>query len=469
MSKTRFKQRPRVLLAEDDSALGPVMNELLLDADMDVHFARDGEEALALFQRAWAGNEPFDLVVSDINMPKLDGLELIDRLKELDPDLAVIFVTAYSSVDSAVAALRKGAYDYLTKPFRNDRLLQVVGNAYKQRRLQRENHTLRRTIQRTLGFKNIIGHSPNMSKVFRVIEKAAPSSASILIRGETGTGKELVARALHQASERSDGPFISINCGALPEGLLESELFGHEKGAFSGAVKSSKGLFRAADKGTLFLDELGEMPASLQVKLLRVLESHEVRPVGSVDTISIDVRVVAATHRDLLAEIDSGQFREDLYYRLAVIEVEVPPLRRRPDDLMPLAQHFLSELARERGESKKTLTDEAAAVLRGYSWPGNVRELRNAMEHAATLGDDQLTADDLPPRIRHKKKSTSPDQGSASQHIGSFIPLSELERTHVLALLEHFAGDRRRTADALGIDLSTLYRKLKRWKRDENG
>lgn len=462
----KVKNSPRVLLAEDDAALGPVMKAVLQDGGMTVDFAQDGAKALELYEAALESGNPPDLVISDINMPKIDGLKLISRLKAHDKELPVIFVTAYSSVDSAIEALRKGAYDYLTKPFRNDRLLQVARNAYKQRNLEQENQVLKKTIQKTLGVKNIVSRSPSMDRVFRVIEKAAPSSASILIRGETGTGKELVARALHHASERSQHPFVSINCGALPEGLLESELFGHEKGAFSGAVKNSTGLFRAADKGTLFLDELGEMPASLQVKLLRVLESREVRPIGSTKPIPIDVRVLAATHKDLLEEIEEGRFREDLYYRLAVIEVEVPPLRKRPDDLILLAKHFLNELTAGSGTEARSMSQEMLDQLTKYDWPGNVRELRNAMEHAATLGEQELKLEDLPPRIRKGAKAKSALDSQADSHIGSFIPLSELEKTHVLALLNFFAGDRRRTAEVLGIDLSTLYRKIKRWEKD---
>lgn len=462
----KAKNSPRVLLAEDDASLGPVMLAVLQDGGMTVDFATDGAKALELYEAAVEEGQPPDLVISDINMPKIDGLELIVRLKEKDKELPVIFVTAYSSVDSAIEALRKGAYDYLTKPFRNDRLLKVARNAYKQRNLEAENRVLKKTIQKTLGVKSIVSRSPSMDSVFRVIEKAAPSSASILIRGETGTGKELVARALHHASDRSQQPFVSINCGALPEGLLESELFGHEKGAFSGAVKNSTGLFRAADKGTLFLDELGEMPPSLQVKLLRVLESREVRPIGGTKPIPIDVRVLGATHKDLLEEIEEGRFREDLYYRLAVIEVEIPPLRKRPDDVILLAKHFLKEMTEARGEEALKLSDSIIEQLSNYDWPGNVRELRNAMEHAATMGDSELKVEDLPPRIRKGLKKKGAIETPADSHIGSFIPLSELEKTHVLALLNFFAGDRRRTAEVLGIDLSTLYRKIKRWEKE---
>jgi DNA-binding NtrC family response regulator len=443
---------PRILLAEDDPAVRRAVEGLLVEAGFAVEVAHDGAQALARFE---AAPQSYDVVVADINMPALDGLSLLDRLKALDPEVLVLFVTAYSSVDSAIAALRKGAFDYLTKPFRNDQLVQSVRNALRLRQLFAENRTLRRELQRSYGFQEIVGQSPRMTGVFRLVERAAATSASILIRGETGTGKELVARAAHFASSRADRPFVSLNCAALPEGLLESELFGHEKGAFTGAVARSLGLFRAAHGGTLFLDEVGEMTAALQAKLLRVLETREVRPVGATEAVAVDVRIVAATHRDLLAEVKEGRFREDLYYRLAVIEVEVPPLRERPDDIPLLVRHFLRKVARERGEPERKLAPEALTHLTRYSWPGNVRELVNAIEHAATLGEGTLSLADLPARIR---------EAQAEPEVPPGATLAEVERRHALRVLAEVGGDRRRAAEVLGIDLSTLYRKIKRWE-----
>ena len=454
---------PTVLLAEDDASVRTVLASVLADAGLAVESAVDGQDALERFAaRAAAGRAP-DVVLSDITMPRLDGLELLDRLKALDPEVLVVFVTAYSSVDSAVAALRKGAFDYLAKPFRNDQLVQVVRNAITQRDLFRENRTLRREIARTYGFQEIVGRSPGMAALFRIVERAAPTAASILIRGETGSGKEIVARAIHHASPRAERPFVSINCAALPEGLLESELFGHEKGSFSGAVAKSLGLFRAAHGGTLFLDEVGEMPAAVQAKLLRALETREVRPVGATESIAIDVRIVAATNRDLEAEVHAGRFREDLYFRFAVIEVAVPPLRERPDDIPLLAGHFLRTIARQRSEPERKLAPAVLERFLAYPWPGNVRELLNTIEHAATLGEDTIELADLPARIRGWSAGETAPAGEVPAD-ESALSLAEVERRHVLRALAREGGDRKRAADALGIDLSTLYRKLKRWE-----
>lgn len=453
-----------ILLAEDDSALQSVMEALFEDQGWTVTCADDGEQALSTFKAQLEADQPPDLIVSDINMPRVTGLEFIESVKKLRPDIPFLFVTAYSSVDSAVTALRHGAFDYLVKPFRNDQLLQVCRNALKQQRLTRENSQLKRQLQKTYSFPNIIGRSPSMQGVFRVIERAAPTEASLLIRGDTGTGKEVIARAVHSASERHGQPFISINCAALPEGLLESELFGHEKGAFTGAVARSEGLFRAAHGGTLFLDELAEMPAALQAKLLRVLETREVRPVGSTKTIAIDVRLLAATHRDLMQEVEAERFREDLYYRLAVIEVEIPPLRARPDDIPLLTQYFLEQIAERRSRAANSMSPEFLQFLQSYHWPGNVRELRNALEHAATLGEAELKVQDLPQRIL-KNHGSSAVTAAFDSH--SPMTLADMEQSFVLTSLENCGGDRKAAAKRLGIDLSTLYRKLKRWDKDQ--
>jgi DNA-binding NtrC family response regulator len=452
----------RALLAEDDAALARIVHSLLTGAGLEVELAVDGAAALEAYEAAVERGAPPDAVLADIAMPRMDGLELLERLRALDPELPVVLITAFASVDSAVAALRKGAHDYVTKPFRNDQLVQVVKNAVKQRALARECQALKGEVERALGFQDLVGRSPGMAEALRRVERAAPTEASVLIRGETGTGKELVARALHRASRRARGPFVSLNCAALPEGLLESELFGHVKGAFTGAVSSSSGLFRAASKGTLFLDEVGEMSPALQAKLLRVLETREVRPVGSTETIAVDVRIVAATHRDLLDAARNDAFREDLFYRLAVIEVELPPLRARPDDIVPLARHFLREQARARGEPERALAPATVEALRRHAWPGNVRELKSAIEHAVTMGGDTLAPGDLPSRVL--KATPAPTAAAVAPLDGPIEPLADLERRHTLAALARFEDDRKRAAEALGIDLSTLYRKLKRWE-----
>ena len=449
---------PRLLFAEDDAALRGIVSGLLGDAGFTVLACEDGAEALERFAAALEAGDPPDALLADINMPRLDGLELIERVRALDPELPVVFVTAYSSVDSAVAALRKGAFDYLTKPFRNDQLVRTLQNAVRQRRLSAENLELRQAVRHTYGAEAMVGRSPGLAGVFRLIEKVAPTSASVLIHGETGTGKELVARALHFGSARASRPFLSVNCAALPEGLLESELFGHEQGAFTGAVKRSQGLFRAADGGTLFLDEIGEMVPAVQAKLLRVLEAREVRPVGGTQAIPVDVRILAATHQDLFSASQEGRFREDLFYRLAVIELEVPPLRERPGDAPLLARHFLARLAAERGEPERKLSPAFVERLQSYAWPGNVRELQNAIERALTVGGETLEVKDLGRRL-----AQAPARALAA---GEELPdaLAELERLHVQRVLTRVGGDRKQAAALLEIDVSTLYRKLKRWE-----
>jgi len=449
-----MKTRPRVLFAEDDDALRGIVVDLLSDAGLEVEAAADGRAALKAFTRLHEAGTPPAALLADINMPHLDGLELIDRVHALDPQLPVVFVTAYSSVDSAVAALRKGAFDYLTKPFQNDHLVRTVQNAVRQRQLSAENVELRRAVRTAYGGDGV-ARSPGLAPVYRLVEKAAATTASVLIHGETGSGKEHVARSLHEGSPRAAGPFLTINCAALPAGLLESELFGHVKGAFTGATSASPGLFRAAHGGTLFLDEVGETPPAMQAKLLRVLEAREVRPVGGTQSVPVDVRVVAATHRDLLQQAEAGEFREDLFYRLAVIEVEVPPLRERPDDVAGLARHFLVRFANERGEPQRALSPELLQHLRRYRWPGNVRELINALEHAVTLGGQTLEVTDLPARMQAEP--------AAEELPAAELTLAELEQTHVQRVLRELGGNRREAAKRLGIDLSTLYRKLKRW------
>ena len=462
---------PRVLIAEDDPTLRRILSSLLRDAGLEVEAAEDGQLALEAFSAA-RDAQPFDAVLSDISMPGLDGLELIEKLHVLDPALPVVFLTAYSSVDSAIQALRKGAYDYLTKPFQNEQLVRAVCNACASRALRRENAQLRREVRDAFAPRELVRSRPGLAALQAVVEKAAPTQASILIRGETGSGKEVVARALHQSSTRAEGPFLAINCAALPEALLESELFGHEAGAFTGAVKASVGLLRSAAGGTLFLDEIGELSPAVQAKLLRVLETREVRPVGSATSVAVDVRLLSATHRDLLAEVEAGRFREDLFYRLAVIELEVPPLRAHPGDVLSLSQRFLERFARERQEPLRALSPACRAHLLSYAWPGNVRELQNALEHAVTLGGQTLELGDLPLRIQRAEASAPPSAGAegglaAAPHAPRGIEtLADLERRHIERVLAEAAGDRKRAARLLGVNLSTLYRKLKRWEEE---
>ena len=366
-------------------------------------------------------------------------------------------MTAFSSVDSAVAALRKGAYDYITKPFVNEDLLHTVRNAIRNRQLFAENRALRRELNRRINRSDIIGSSDAMREIFDLVQKVADTGAAVLIQGESGTGKELVARSIHFNSARSAKPFLAVNCGALPESLLESELFGHTKGAFTGAAGDKKGLFRSADGGTIFLDEIGEMPPPLQVRLLRALQEHEVTPVGSSTPVKFDTRVIAATNRDLEKEIEAGTFREDLYYRLNVIEMTLPPLRERRQDIPPLVRHFLSRAAEKQSTVDKPISDEAMSALRNYDWPGNVRELENAVERAFILSGDGIEIGDLPQRVRRAV-------GTAELSDNGRPSLEEVERRYVFETLESTGQDKVAAARILGIDLSTLYRKLKRYE-----
>ena len=444
--------KQKVLVVEDEELMRNILRTLLEDEGYEVFTADSAESALQIFPE-----NSIDVTVTDIKMAGLDGLGLLDRLKAIDEHALVIVMTAFSSVDSAVAALRKGAYDYITKPFVNEDLIHTVRNAIRNRELFAENRALRRELNRRINRSDIIGSSDAMREIFDLIQKVANTDAAVLIQGESGTGKELVARAIHFNSSRSAKPFLAVNCGALPESLLESELFGHTKGAFTGAAGDKKGLFRSADGGTLFLDEIGEMPPPLQVRLLRALQEHEVTPVGSSTPVKFDARVIAATNRDLEKEVETGNFREDLYYRLNVIEMALPPLRQRRQDIPSLVRHFLSRAAEKQSTVEKPISDEAIAALRNYDWPGNVRELENAVERSFILSGDEIAIEDLPPKIRRSL-------GSGEYSENGRPSLEEVERRYVFETLDSTGHDKVAAARILGIDLSTLYRKLKRYE-----
>ncbi len=443
-----------VLIVEDEELMRAILRQLLEGAGYHVLSADRSESALEIF----AGND-VAITLSDIKMPGFDGVELLDRLKAIDEDALVIMMTAYSSVDSAISALRMGAYDYITKPFVNEDLLQTIKNAIAHRELFRENRVLRRELRKKNDLSEIVGKSDGLQKVFDLANKVAGTNANVLIQGESGTGKELVARAIHFNSGRSDRPFLAVNCGALPESLLESELFGHTKGSFTGAIADKEGLFRSAAGGTLLLDEVGEMPPVLQVKLLRALQEHEVTPVGAALPIRFDARIIAATNKNLETEAAEGRFREDLFYRLNVISIDVPPLRDRRDDIPLLVKHFAARSARTHSNGVKPVTDEAMAALVNYDWPGNVRELENALERAIILSSGPIDIDSLPPKVRERAANSF-----EIRDVEGFRPtLEEMERRYVLEILAAVEDDKTRAADILGIDLSTLYRKLKRY------
>jgi DNA-binding NtrC family response regulator len=445
---------PLVLIVEDEEILRSILRRLLEDAGYAVATADSAETALEVFT-----SDRVAVTLTDIRMAGMDGLELLDQIKAVDEEALVIIMTAFSSVDSAIAALRKGAYDYITKPFVNEDLLQTVKNALRQHELFSENRSLRRELQQKYSFSEIIGTSEVLQNVFRLVEKVAATNTNILIQGESGTGKELVARAIHYHSPRAAKPFLAVNCGALPESLLESELFGHTKGAFTGAVADKKGLFRSAENGTVFLDEIGEVSQPLQVRLLRALQEHEVTPVGASVPIKFDARIIAATNRDLEKAVEKGDFREDLFYRLSVIEIWLPPLRERREDVPLLVRHFIKKIARGQNAPEKPIAPEAMAALVNYNFPGNVRELENAVERAFTLSGEEIDVSSLPPRIKNSAAHALPVRDTES-----FRPtLEEIERRYIVEILNSVNQDKTEAANVLGIDLSTLYRKLKRY------
>ena len=445
--------KPNVLVVEDEELMRSILRQLLESEGYRVLTADSAENALEIFASA-----EIAVTLTDIKMTGMDGLELLDRIKIVDEEAIVIIMTAYSSVDSAIAALRKGVYDYVTKPFVNEDLLQTVRNALRTKELFTENRALRRELNKKYSFVEIIGKSAALQDIFRVVEKIADTNASVLIQGESGTGKELIAKAIHFNSRRALKPFLAVNCGALPETLLESELFGHTKGSFTGAIGDKKGLFRAADGGTLFLDEIGEMPIALQVKLLRALQEHEVLPVGASSPIKFDARIIAATNKNLEEEVSENRFREDLFYRLNVIEIALPPLRERREDIPLLIKHFISRTAKEQNAPEKTFAPDAMSAMLNYAWQGNVRELQNAVERAFLLSDEEILRENLPPKI----KNDSAHQFETRDGINP--TLEDMERRYILEVMKSVEDDKTDAADILGIDLSTLYRKLKKFE-----
>ncbi len=441
-----------ILVVEDEELMRAILRELLEGAGYSVITADSAESALEAYSAA-----EIAVTLTDIKLPGRSGIEFLDQIKSLDDEAVVIVITAFSSVDSAIAALRKGAYDYVTKPFVNEDLLQTVKNAAKQRKLFHENRFLKRELRRQYDISEMVGKSEAILKVFEVVKKVATTNANVLILGESGTGKELVARALHFNSNRSDKRFLALNCGALPGSLLESEMFGHVRGAFTGAASDKKGHFRSVEGGTLFLDEVGEMPMDIQVKLLRALQEHEVTPVGSSTSEKFDARIVSATNKDLAAEVASGRFREDLYYRLNVIDIILPPLRARRDDIPLLVKHFTARAERVQNAIRTSVSGEAMSILAAYDWPGNIRELENVIERAVILSNGEIRAEDLPSKL------VSASEDNSTRGIGNLPTLNEVERRYIRETLESVEDDKARAAEILGIDLSTLYRKLKRY------
>jgi two-component system NtrC family response regulator len=452
-----------VLIVDDEKNYLLVLSALLEEEGYEVLAASSGPEALEILK-----SSDLDLVVTDMKMPGMDGIELLEQIKARDPDLPVIVMTAYGTVDKAVEAMQKGAYSYLLKPFDNERLILFVKKAIDVFRVIKENRRLRRAVESQYRFGNLIGKSKAMQEVFETIRKVARSGASVLIEGESGTGKEMVAKAIHFNSPRRDEPFVAVNCSALAESLLESELFGHEKGAFTGAIASKKGRFELAHGGSLFLDEIGELSANLQVKLLRVLQEKTFERVGGVRSIAVDMRIIAATNKNLKAEMQAGRFREDLYYRLNVLHITIPPLRERREDIRPLVDHFIKKYAAERRGASPVagVSQDVDRLFYEYSWPGNVRELENVIERAIILcPQDRITAADLPKEFRRNVDN--------SLHLDSIPPdaklyetLEMVEKTMILRALKMTGYVQAHAAALLGIGKSGLNQKIRRYNLD---
>jgi two-component system response regulator HydG len=443
----KTKGQIRVLVADDEPSARSGMASLLKDEGFEVVLAEDGPSALARFQETGP-----DILVTDLRMPGMDGIELMRRVRELDQDVIAVLVTAYADVETAVRAMQEGAEHYLTKPIQLDELLLVIHRALERRKLKTETTELRARLKDRLRFDNIVGNSPAIQEVFNVIEQVSPTKASVLITGESGTGKELVAQAIHENSPRSHAPFVKLHCAALAETILESELFGHEKGSFTGAVGRREGRFKQADGGTLFLDEIGEISPSIQVKLLRFLQERAYERVGGNETQKVDVRIIAATNRDLAGEVAAGKFREDLFYRLNVVNIEMPPLRARPSDLLPLANHFLGRFARENGKQIEGFSDDAIERITTYRWPGNIRELENVIERAVVMCDGpKLSAKHLPAGVGAAPRGAVRIPGST---------LAEIERHSILTTLEACGGRTSAAAQMLDISVRKIQYKL---------
>ncbi len=446
----------RILVVEDDPALRNVLADDLSRRGHEVRGLASADEAFDVLASA-----DFDVVVTDLNMRGMNGIELCDRIVANRPDVPVIVVTGFGTMETAIATLRAGAFDFLTKPFDMDELALAVERAVQHRELREEVKRLRQAVQGTKALGELIGQSPEMRRVFDLIGRVAETDASVLVTGETGVGKELVSQAIHQRSRRAAGPLVTINCAAMPEALLESELFGHVRGAFTDARAERRGLFVEANGGTLFLDELGEMPLAMQAKLLRALEARKVRPVGGNVEVPFDVRVITATNQDLTQAIEEGRFREDLYYRVNVVQVEVPPLRARGSDVLLLAQTFAAQFAAQHGKAVRGLSPAVAERFLTYSWPGNVRELRNSVERAVALTRfEEIVVEDLPERIREYRSS---HVVVAADHPSELVPLVEVEKRYIERVLEAVQGNKRQAARILGLDRATLYRKLDRY------
>lgn len=451
VGEANLMEKSKILVVDDEEIIRDSLSEWLADAGYEALTAPDGARALEIIKQ-----DEIDVLLADLKMPGMDGIELIGKAKEINPNLPVIIMTAYGTVSSAIEAMKVGAYDFLEKPFCPERVEVILKNLTEHQHIVKENIALKKELAHKSQFAELVGKSHKMQQVFELIRTVAKSNATILIQGETGTGKELVARAIHAESHRHKGPFVSLNCAALPETLLESELFGHEKGSFTGAIATKKGKFELAHQGTIFLDEIGDISPNVQLHLLRVIQEREFNRVGGNEVIKVDVRVVTSTNRDLKNRVEEGKFREDLFYRLNVVPVTLPPLRGRTDDIPVLARYFLKKYNNENNKNIRDFSAEVLDLFMKYGWPGNVRELENVVEHSVVVAkDDLIQMNNLPTLLRKSPAGDVVCFSAKNQTIG------EIEKQHILKVLQENNGNHTHAAKILGITRATLLKKIK--------
>ncbi|HEX6904077.1 MAG TPA: sigma-54 dependent transcriptional regulator [Thermoanaerobaculia bacterium] len=450
-----------ILIIDDEEVLQDILTSLVRREGHKAFAATTGEEGLAVLER-----EVIDLVLLDLMLPGMHGMEVLRKIRQRDPDQVVVVITAFSSIESAIEAMREGAFHYIPKPFKNEEVLLTIRKGLEQRRLTVENRSLKEQLRQRFAFDNITGKSKPMQQVYELIQLAAPARSNILVLGESGTGKELVAKAIHHHSRRADGPFVTVNSGSMPADLLESNLFGHMRGAFTGAVASKKGLFEMADGGSIFFDEIGNIPLDTQAKLLRVIQEREFMRLGGLDTIKVDVRIIAATNADLEAAVQQGAFREDLFYRLNVITVTLPPLRKRTEDIPLLIQHFLAQYARENEKALREVSPRAMELLLDYHWPGNVRELENAIERAVVLSTGEVLGEELlPASVRQRAEAVHGGMPAPTLPPNGFSfkdAVSQYERQIIIRALQSCGGVQKRAAELLQVKPTTLHEMMKR-------
>ncbi|MEE4356793.1 MAG: sigma-54 dependent transcriptional regulator [Desulfococcaceae bacterium] len=456
MSENKY----HILVVDDELSMREFLELMLGREGYQVSSAENGEEAIELIEK-----NHYDLLLSDIRLGDISGLDVLRAAKRQCPDTVVIMISAFATAETAVEAMNEGAYDYLPKPFDNNELKQTLTKALELKTLEQEKKHLGADLEKNMHFNRIIGNNPKMLHIYEMIRQVAKSKINVLVTGESGTGKELIAQAIHEQSERKNAPFVAVNCGGIPETLMESELFGHKKGAFTGAGADKKGLFEIADKGTLFLDEIGEISIPIQVKMLRAVQEKIVRPVGSNENIAVDIRIISATNKNLEQEVIEGNFREDLFYRLNVVEIKVPPLRERKDDLHAIAQHFLNIYSKEAGKEISKISSYAIDLLKKYDFPGNIRELENLIERSVALSNTNIILPDSLALSLHKRKNTHPeneimDPGGIAEGISLDNVLADMERRYVQKALEISKGKKQKAARLLGINLRSLRYRL---------